>query len=132
MSLHCNESFTQRLSLPPAPATIVASPVNTTANISSSITFTCEVMASHSLTVIWRLNGDVRSTDQATVNMGSTHYVSTLEFPSLLLSNTGRYSCEANNQASQEGPTGSDVSDDFCLFVQSEFSLESHYHIHNT
>ena len=107
------------MSFSPAPATLVSSPVNTTANISSSITLMCQVMASHTLTVTWRQNGNIRQTMK--LNTSSTRYVSTLTFPLLLLSDTGTYSCSVSNQASQDGPNGSDVSDNFYLFVQSEF-----------
>lgn len=109
-----------------APASIVNSPDNTTANMSTNIHLTCSVMASHEVTLTWSRDGvtfiDPRAAlvviSQSQVN--STYHTSSLTIPDVQLSHDGRYACHASNRFSSDGPSASDNSPDFYLFVQSE------------
>ena len=108
-----------------APASIVDSPENTTANMSSSIHFTCVVMASHDVTLTWSRNGVTLEAQDASatisqIQVNSTYYNFSLMIPDVQLSHDGTYACHVSNQYSADGPSASDSSPDFYLFVQSE------------
>lgn len=109
-----------------APASIVDSPANTTANTSSNIHFTCAVIASHEVTLTWSRNGVTFNEPQAVSVVisqsqeNSTYHTSSLTIPDVQVSHDGRYACHASNQFSSAEPSASANSSDFYLFVQSE------------
>lgn len=109
-----------------APVSVVNSPVSTTANISSVARFICVVMGSHEVTLTWSRNGATLIGMQQVVltisqtPLNDTYHTSSLMIADVQLIHNGTYACHARNQFSADGPSSSDSSQDFDLFVQSE------------
>jgi plastocyanin len=108
-----------------APASIVSSPENITVEVSSSIQFICVVVASHNVTLTWSRDGvTLEAQDASTVilktQVNGTFYNSSLKIPRVRLSHNGTYACHVSNQVSSGGPSASESSPDFYIFVQSE------------
>lgn len=83
-------------------------------------------MASYDTTLTWIRNGVTLLEGQdasvmiSQIQVNSTYYNFSLMIPDVQLSHNGTYACHVSNQFSATGPSASDSSSDFYLFVQSK------------
>lgn len=95
--------------------------------MSVAITFSCLVSGSHNVTLNWIKHGEGEVVASSRIlviqrSVNATFHSLVLEFIAVELSDTGIYTCHANNVISQTGPSATDTSQGFYLYVQSEFT----------
>lgn len=97
---------------------ILLAPMDTTVNITDTAVFTCSASGIPVPTIVWFKDGEPLD---ATTNVTTNETVATsqLDLGALLLSDEGRYSCNASNSVSD-----SEVKE-FTLTLQSELSQSS-------
>ena len=97
----------------------MAYPDNTTVDVGNSLSFTCLVVGSPDLTVMWFKDGEIISTGIINLPLNDTLSNYTLVLNNVEIDDTGTYTCQAMNRFANL--TASNRSDLY-FFVQSEYT----------